>query len=814
MKNMLSKGGQSSRRLGLVFVFLAGIVSLLGSGGGGGTSESDTSPNEGWVTITYPTTADTYSTDTSPQYISGEAFISPTWWRCCSGDASDTGVTVNWTNAATGQSDQASQHVGICWFLWSPYLCNHSWSANIPVVEGNNLITVTASDPSGNIGNDRITIIRTADATPPAVVSTTPSDGETNVSLYDPLVVRFSESVNPASVTAGSFTLLGFGGAQVDGDLSVSQTGLEVNFAPASPLESNQAFTATLTTAITDLSGNPLAADYSWTFQTGVGDTVPPTVASTIPAPGAVNVSPDSSIMVTFSEPIYEPSITTNSFLLYDAGNNRVDGTVSSSGETATFAPSVTLDENAQYHAVITTVVTDLRGNHLASEYTWSFTTGILDVTPPAVVSTSPAAGVTGAPIEGSIIVTFSEAMDETTINFASFLLEDSAGNLIGGTISGSSFKPYASLALNETYTATLTTAVTDVAGNPLAQAYVWSFTTTPDGIGTWTPTSTINAPAPRVAATAVWTGSEMIVWGGYNGSYLNSGGRYNPATDTWQSVSQVNAPSGRTAHVAVWTGTEMIVWGGYPSTTTGGRYNPVTDTWAPLTAGTYWHSSVVWTGSEMIVWGGEPYTNAGTVYNPGLDTRQSTTPIGAPGARSEHSAVWTGSRMIIWGGEVSDNALNTGGSYDPATDSWSSVSTTSAPYSYQHAAQWTGSEMLVWGGTTGADNDNAGYRYDPVINSWDAFPTLDALVPREWPLSAWTGQHLIVWGGLSGSSVINSGGIYDPVSDSWSLMSYAGVPTGRYLGVAVWTGSEFLVWGGQDDSGANTNSGGRFRYP
>src|SRR5206468_3404981 len=54
----------------------------------------------------------------------------------------------------------------------------------------------------------------------------------------------------------------------------------------------------------------------------------------------------------------------------------------------------------------------------------------------------------------------------------------------------------------------------------------------------TWTPTSTTSAPAGRDAHTAVWTGSEMIVWGGFNGSSgLNTGGRYNPGTDSWTAT-------------------------------------------------------------------------------------------------------------------------------------------------------------------------------------------------------------------------------------------------------------------------------------
>ena len=61
-----------------------------------------------------------------------------------------------------------------------------------------------------------------------------------------------------------------------------------------------------------------------------------------------------------------------------------------------------------------------------------------------------------------------------------------------------------------------------------------------------WTATSTTNAPAARGGHTAVWTGSEMIVWGGDDGSDLNTGGRYNPSTDSWTATSTTNAPTGR----------------------------------------------------------------------------------------------------------------------------------------------------------------------------------------------------------------------------------------------------------------------------
>ena len=101
-----------------------------------------------------------------------------------------------------------------------------------------------------------------------------------------------------------------------------------------------------------------------------------------------------------------------------------------------------------------------------------------------------------------------------------------------------------------------------------------------------------------------------MIVWGGNDfGSGLNTGGRYEPSTDIWTTTSTLNAPEARTSHTAVWTGSEMIVWGGQPVINTGGRYNATTDNWTPTSIvnapdGRFGHTAV-WTGSEMIVWGG-----------------------------------------------------------------------------------------------------------------------------------------------------------------------------------------------------------------
>ena len=228
----------------------------------------------------------------------------------------------------------------------------------------------------------------------------------------------------------------------------------------------------------------------------------------------------------------------------------------------------------------------------------------------------------------------------------------------------------------------------------------------------TWTATTTINAPTARDLHTAVWTGTEMIVWGGIIDpiNYTNTGGKYNPSTDSWTATNTTNAPTGRYAHTAVWTGSEMIVWGGYDGThslNTGGKYNPGTGSWtatsttnAPAARNS---NTAVWTGSEMIVWGGGDtvYFNTGGRYNPSTDSWTATSTTNAPAGRVDHTAVWTGGEMIVWGGSAAfPTFFNTGGKYNPSTDSWIASSTTNAPsVRASHTAVLVGNEMIVWGG-------------------------------------------------------------------------------------------------------------------
>jgi hypothetical protein len=332
-----------------------------------------------------------------------------------------------------------------------------------------------------------------------------------------------------------------------------------------------------------------------------------------------------------------------------------------------------------------------------------------------------------------------------------------------------------------------------------------------------WSPTS--NAIDARSHPTAVWTGSEMIIWGGWDCedySAYSTGGKYIPSTDSMVAISTDDVPSARYYNAAVWTGEEMIIWGGFNFQSylnNGGRYDPVSDEWvATSTINAPSGNSIptgVWTGSLMIIWGGD--VNTGGKYNPDDDEWTAISTNNAPSARIFHTAVWTGQEMIIWGGQESANYYNTGARYNPNANSWTATSTDNVPEGRtKHTAIWTGTEMIIWGGYYIEEPSkhylSTGGKYNPGNDSWIATSTDDAPDARATHTAVWTGIEMVIWGGWyesldsQAAYPYNSGGRYNPGYDSWTSTSTSDAPFSRYGHAAIWTGletSEMIIWGG-----------------
>lgn len=318
-------------------------------------------------------------------------------------------------------------------------------------------------------------------------------------------------------------------------------------------------------------------------------------------------------------------------------------------------------------------------------------------------------------------------------------------------------------------------------------------------------------SPFVLEGAATVWTGKEMICWGGTRWDWDASGAawvergptsaglRYNPATDIWTQLSTVGAPTARTGHTAVFRAPSgdfpgyLIVWGGTDAggaCNTGGLYDVSSDVWYPMsTLGAPLPMSghlAIWTGDSMIVWGksGGRYTFRVDAGSPGSEQWLPITTAGAPSgsfpwlsrlssAHGHDTGVWTGTELIVFAGSTFDNGFFQhqffAGCYSPLADIWRGVS--ADPTSYPQyilerrpgTSVWTGEEMIVYGGD--------GYSADAI---WDS----------------------------DGWQALAYGARYRPSSDTW-VATAGGTPRQNHF--AIWTGTEMIIWGGHLEAVSRT---------
>ena len=349
-------------------------------------------------------------------------------------------------------------------------------------------ITTGANDPYGNALAASFVWSFTTGA--PTVISTVPANGTNAVPVNTLVSATFREAMNPATIDAATFTLMGPGATPVAG--VVAYAGTKATFTPSGVLPNNTLYTATITSGAKDPAGTPLATNFVWAFTTAA----PPTIVSTVPANGAASVAVNTTISATFSEAMNAATINAATFTVTGPGATPVAGGVTYTGTTATFTPTVALASSILYAATITTGAKDLTGAPLAANFVRTFTTAA----PPTVVSTVPANGAASVAVNTTISATFSEAMNAATINAATFTVTGPGATPVAGavTFAGTTarFTPTAALANGTLFTATITTGAKDAGGAALATNFAWTFTTTS--------TPTVTSTVPNNGATNV----------------------------------------------------------------------------------------------------------------------------------------------------------------------------------------------------------------------------------------------------------------------------------------------------------------------
>ena len=302
---------------------------------------------------------------------------------------------------------------------------------------------------------------------------------------------------------------------------------------------------------------------------------------------------------------------------------------------------------------------------------------------------------------------------------------------------------------------------------------------------------SRLRAPiSTRIEATGVWTGSEVIVWGGsswhqdWDQKPTSDGIAYDPADGTWREIS--GGPlDPRAGHVAAWTGSEMLVWGGYGTNgllpASGAAYKPSTDTWRMIDAGPLRPSYQIdsaWTGTEWWVAVTRNDNINVAAYDAEADTWRR---IPSPSTRASDGTelIWTGTEMLLYNNNAGLFRMA------PSDDEWTAESV-----AFHGSIVWTG-ELAI--GIRFDDMANEPFDYEPWSYpvAWD--PATGGLVeiplpPRSaWSVDPiWTGRYLAYF--EVGLALDVEGATWldmDPVSDT---------RTGE---VRVWTGETLFVWGG-----------------
>lgn len=310
-----------------------------------------------------------------------------------------------------------------------------------------------------------------------------------------------------------------------------------------------------------------------------------------------------------------------------------------------------------------------------------------------------------------------------------------------------------------------------------------------------------------RLGPSGVWTGTEMIVWGGYARSedvgQASDGAIYDPAARAWRTIA--SAPAGVQGGAAVaWTGDEMLVWASSsPDGPVGAAsYDPSTDSWRRLPAGPLGKResfSSVWTGKELIVVGGNLGDTLAEPLAAALDPESGTWRLlpalnRITGLMPSPGVVWDGHEVFVMGtvcatylSSCSPRLL----AYDPATDALRTLAFAKALNVPQLRLVGVNGTDLVF--STEAQAKAVVVRYDPAADSWRKGPLARFPVPiGAYTQRAWLGDRLVLADGSSGLQIYSLG------TDRWETISPGPSPLNSREGSAiVWTGTELIAWSG-----------------
>jgi hypothetical protein len=291
-------------------------------------------------------------------------------------------------------------------------------------------------DLAGNIADNRtvgFTTGETADTTKPTV-QITPAQGATNVPVTTQIVMTYNEPIDVTSL-AGSIQVTANGiSGEIAGTLAVD--GNEVKFTALDPLPGNRTIGVTVSNT-RDLAGNTLNA-VGRSFTTGAaGDATAPHILSMVPNDGSVDVTPNSQVVLTFSESLNPATVNAGSVALF-ANGGIVPATLSLSQDSRTIVlTSSLLNANLPVGSIVSVIVSgdvrDLSGNALP-DFVGAFTTAsALEFDRPSVITQFPGNGASGVLPDATIVLYANERLNAASVQSAMHVSQN--GILLPGTV-------------------------------------------------------------------------------------------------------------------------------------------------------------------------------------------------------------------------------------------------------------------------------------------------------------------------------------------------------------------------------------------
>jgi hypothetical protein len=348
-----------------------------------------------------------------------------------------------------------------------------------------------------------------------------------------------------------------------------------------------------------------------------------------------------------------------------------------------------------------------------------------------------------------------------------------------------------------------------------------------------------------RDQETALWTGSDLLVWGGQttSGSHmLRDGALFDPRSGKW-TVIPPSPLTPRAGTSSVWTGHLALLWGGVTNDTatvssasnSGAAFDPSTDQWTrlpPSPLSPREGATALWTGKLAIFIGGEPPNGGfgaadvdGAAYDPNTHrwAQLPSLPIKGLGAPVGVTAIWNGRELIAWStyqtstpfGSSGEQIRNrqVGAEWKPGEEKWTRLpSPPQGVFTATGTSTWVGGRDVITGGTNclgamscPAPIDGVAELFNPKTNAWTTSPKASIFIHPDLVASVGTDLALINESSEIGGPTLDfrpgDGVLFDPAMNrDVPLPAVPMADVGQWTSM-VWTGHTLLLWGAEGKS-------------